>query len=141
MHRRLQVDATRLRALLNITAADAALSSLAHGTHSRCEACAGANATRQPHPWQHCKPFYAGRIIHADIAGPFSRSHRGGFVSICAHSRRRTQARLPMPSADLLPASPLPTLNRNSSTNARLVRSLHSDNTEELLVTEFAALL
>eukprot|EP00965_Chrysotila_dentata_P069882 2308372-Pleurochrysis_carterae.AAC.3 len=74
MHRRLHAGATVLRALPNLTAD--APSSLAHGSLSGCEACIEANATRLPHTSVYYKPSYAGRLTHADIAGPFLRSQR-----------------------------------------------------------------
>eukprot|EP00965_Chrysotila_dentata_P141149 4665437-Pleurochrysis_carterae.AAC.1 len=38
-----------------------------------------AHATRHPHTTPRYKPSYAGRLIHADIAGPFLPSQRGNF--------------------------------------------------------------
>eukprot|EP00965_Chrysotila_dentata_P052098 1728837-Pleurochrysis_carterae.AAC.1 len=77
MHQRLHAGATRLRNLPNITAD--APSSLAQGHFRGCEACTEANATRHPHTTTHYRESYPGRLIHADIAGPFLRSHNGGY--------------------------------------------------------------
>eukprot|EP00965_Chrysotila_dentata_P081591 2694130-Pleurochrysis_carterae.AAC.1 len=76
MHRRLHAGAARLRNLPNITAD--APSSLARGHFRGCEACTEANATRHPHTAQLYRESYPGRLIHADIAGPFLRTHAGG---------------------------------------------------------------
>eukprot|EP00965_Chrysotila_dentata_P101163 3341180-Pleurochrysis_carterae.AAC.1 len=43
----------------------------AHGQFRECDACTEANATRHTHNTVHYKPTHAGRLIHADIAGPF----------------------------------------------------------------------
>eukprot|EP00965_Chrysotila_dentata_P177749 5871405-Pleurochrysis_carterae.AAC.1 len=69
MHRRLHAGAARLRSSPTITAD--APAALAHGSFDGCDACVEANATRQPHDTQRYKPSHAGRLIHADIAGPF----------------------------------------------------------------------
>eukprot|EP00965_Chrysotila_dentata_P100084 3306933-Pleurochrysis_carterae.AAC.2 len=77
MHARLHAGDTRLRNLPAITAD--ALVSLAHGHFDVCAACTEANATYHPHNTTHCKPSHAGRLIHADIAGPFVRTQHTGF--------------------------------------------------------------
>eukprot|EP00965_Chrysotila_dentata_P025477 847319-Pleurochrysis_carterae.AAC.1 len=76
MHQRLHAGATRLRQLPTLTAD--APSFLARGRFGGCEACTEANATRLPHTTSHYRESYPGRLIHADIAGPFLRSHNGG---------------------------------------------------------------
>eukprot|EP00965_Chrysotila_dentata_P084131 2777303-Pleurochrysis_carterae.AAC.1 len=77
MHRRLHIGSTHLRSLPSMTAD--APSSLARGSHDGCDACTEAHATRHPHNTPRYKPSYAGRLIHADIAGPFLPSQRGHF--------------------------------------------------------------
>eukprot|EP00965_Chrysotila_dentata_P072081 2381361-Pleurochrysis_carterae.AAC.1 len=77
MHNRLHAGSTRLRSLPSITAD--APAALAHGRFDGCSACAEANATRHAHDHTQYKPSFAGRIIHADIAGPFVRTHHAGF--------------------------------------------------------------
>eukprot|EP00965_Chrysotila_dentata_P001799 59385-Pleurochrysis_carterae.AAC.1 len=77
MHRRLLIGPPSLRNLPSITADGPP--SLAHGTHSGCEARTEANATRQPHSSNKYKASYPGRLIHAGIAGPFFRSHHGSY--------------------------------------------------------------
>eukprot|EP00965_Chrysotila_dentata_P018229 606568-Pleurochrysis_carterae.AAC.1 len=76
--RLLHAGATRLRNLPVITAD--APASLAHGQFDGCAACTEAKATRHPHNTTHYKPFsHAGRLIHADIAGPSVRTQHTGF--------------------------------------------------------------
>eukprot|EP00965_Chrysotila_dentata_P206881 6183798-Pleurochrysis_carterae.AAC.1 len=77
MHNRLHAGNTHLRALPAITAD--APSSLAQARHDGCEACTEANATRHPHDSTLYKASYPGRLIHADIAGPFVRTQFTGF--------------------------------------------------------------
>eukprot|EP00965_Chrysotila_dentata_P023502 779001-Pleurochrysis_carterae.AAC.1 len=72
MHRRLHAGASRLRSLPSLTAD--APPALARGRFDGCDACVEANACRLPHDGQHYRPTYAGRLIHADIAGPFVRT-------------------------------------------------------------------
>eukprot|EP00965_Chrysotila_dentata_P012491 410608-Pleurochrysis_carterae.AAC.1 len=77
MHNRLYAGATRLRALPSLTAD--APSALAHGRFDGCAAFTTADATRHVHDSTLYKPSYAGRLIHADIAGPFVRTHHTGY--------------------------------------------------------------
>eukprot|EP00965_Chrysotila_dentata_P026266 871259-Pleurochrysis_carterae.AAC.1 len=77
MHRRLHAGSTRLRSLPAITAD--APPALARGRHEGCDACLEANATRLPHDSNRYKPSHAGRLVHADIAGPFIRTMHGGY--------------------------------------------------------------
>eukprot|EP00965_Chrysotila_dentata_P091563 3023477-Pleurochrysis_carterae.AAC.1 len=52
---------------------------LSSGCLDGCDACFKANSTRLPHTHELYKPSYAGRLLHADIAGPFVRTRHGGF--------------------------------------------------------------
>eukprot|EP00965_Chrysotila_dentata_P145978 4822731-Pleurochrysis_carterae.AAC.2 len=55
-----------------------------------CHACATANAPRLPHPHSKYLPSYSGRVIHADIAGPFvptGGGHKYLLVLVDNHSR------------------------------------------------------
>ena len=53
-----------------------------------------ANATRAAHPSSRYERSYAGRLVHADIAGPFVGSKRGGkhylLVLVDDHSRYKS---------------------------------------------------
>eukprot|EP00965_Chrysotila_dentata_P019567 649947-Pleurochrysis_carterae.AAC.1 len=78
----------RLRALPDI-AADAP-PALLGAKLGPCHACAEANAPRLSHPHSKYEPSYAGRLIHADIAGPFvptGGGHRYLLVLDDDHSR------------------------------------------------------
>eukprot|EP00965_Chrysotila_dentata_P137302 4541498-Pleurochrysis_carterae.AAC.1 len=89
LHRRLHIGASHLRRLPEITA-DAPIS-LASGRLDGCSACSEANAHKLSHKSELYRPSHAGRLIHADIAGPFTRSRHGGYkyllVFIDDHSR------------------------------------------------------
>eukprot|EP00965_Chrysotila_dentata_P166129 5485454-Pleurochrysis_carterae.AAC.1 len=77
MHARLHAGVTCLRSLPALTAD--APASLAHCQFRGCGACTEANATRHSHNMVHYKPTHAGRLIHADIAGPFVRTQHTGY--------------------------------------------------------------
>eukprot|EP00965_Chrysotila_dentata_P182836 6038211-Pleurochrysis_carterae.AAC.1 len=77
MHNRLHAGANRLRTLPSITAD--APRSLTQGHFQGCPACTEANASKLPHTTVRYKPSYPGRLIHADIAGPFVRTQHTGF--------------------------------------------------------------
>eukprot|EP00965_Chrysotila_dentata_P258600 6213281-Pleurochrysis_carterae.AAC.1 len=77
MHNRLHAASTHLRPLPAITAN--APAALAHGCFEGCSACTEANATRHVQDFVQYKPSFAGLLIHADIAGPFVRTHHTGF--------------------------------------------------------------
>eukprot|EP00965_Chrysotila_dentata_P166701 5504811-Pleurochrysis_carterae.AAC.2 len=77
MHAGLHAGATRLRSLPALTAD--APASLAQGQFDGCDACTEANATLHTLNTVHYKPTHAGRLIHADIAGPFVRTQHTGY--------------------------------------------------------------
>mmetsp|Transcript_15426 Transcript_15426/g.33480 ORF Transcript_15426/g.33480 Transcript_15426/m.33480 type:complete len:233 (+) Transcript_15426:347-1045(+) len=89
MHRRLHCSAAHLRRLPTMCAD--APASLARTRHVGCAACTEANATRASYSSDHYEPSYAGRLVHADIAGPFNASSRGKatylLVLVDDHSR------------------------------------------------------
>eukprot|EP00965_Chrysotila_dentata_P104153 3439380-Pleurochrysis_carterae.AAC.3 len=77
LHRRLHIGATWLRRLPEITSD--APSSLASGRLDGCSACSEANAPKLAHKSELYSPPHSGRLIHADIAGPFVRTQHGGY--------------------------------------------------------------
>eukprot|EP00965_Chrysotila_dentata_P075481 2492900-Pleurochrysis_carterae.AAC.1 len=77
LHRRLHIGASKLRRLPTLTSD--APSSLSSGRLEGCAVCAEANATRLPHTGDLYRPSHPGRLIHADIAGPFTRTQGGGY--------------------------------------------------------------
>eukprot|EP00965_Chrysotila_dentata_P134471 4447208-Pleurochrysis_carterae.AAC.1 len=89
LHRRLHIGATRLRQLPKLTAD--APASLSSGRLDGCDACSEANSPKFSHPGELYTPSYAGRLVHADIAGPFVRTRHGGhqyvLVLVDDHSR------------------------------------------------------
>ena len=76
-HHRLHAGAERLRRLPRITAD--APECLTHARHATCSGCMTANATKLPHPGDRYSPTYPGRLIHADIAGPFIPTAHGHY--------------------------------------------------------------
>eukprot|EP00965_Chrysotila_dentata_P229251 6197080-Pleurochrysis_carterae.AAC.1 len=148
MHRRLHIGSTHLRSLPTITADAPSL--LSRGSHDACDACTEAHDTRHPHNTPRYKPSYAGRLIHADIAGPFLPSQRGNFqyalILVDDHTRfksvhlLRHKSEAPAAVKKFI-ASFTASLNRNSATNSKLIGSIHSDNAGEFLSAEFAAYL
>eukprot|EP00965_Chrysotila_dentata_P238673 6202655-Pleurochrysis_carterae.AAC.2 len=77
LHRRLHVGATHLRRLPELTSD--APASLATGRLDGCSSCFEANAHKLSHKTELYRPSHAGRLIHADIAGPFTRFRHGGY--------------------------------------------------------------
>eukprot|EP00965_Chrysotila_dentata_P037507 1247641-Pleurochrysis_carterae.AAC.1 len=72
LRRRLHVGASRLRSLPKLTSD--APPSLSSGRLDGCAACAEADSPWLSHTNELYKPSYAGRLIHADIASPFTRA-------------------------------------------------------------------
>ena len=69
MHRRLHINPHKLRSLPDITAD--APASLSKSSPTSCPHCVEANATHAPHRGQGYTSSHPGRLVHADIAGPF----------------------------------------------------------------------
>eukprot|EP00965_Chrysotila_dentata_P225620 6194880-Pleurochrysis_carterae.AAC.1 len=148
LHRRLHVGASRLRQLPKLTAD--APASLAAGRFHGCPACAEANSPKLSHPHELSQPSYAGRLIHADITGPFVRTRFGGFqyLLVLVDDHSRFKAAYPMRSKADVPfyvhkflASFAALLNQGEREPKRLVGTLHSDNAGEFLSTRFADFL
>ena len=77
MHRRLHVGTNRLNMLPKLTAD--APSNLSRAKGVDCPHCLTANAPRLPHKEKRYIESKPGRLIHADIAGPFKPSAVGHF--------------------------------------------------------------
>ena len=69
LHRRLHVSLDHLRRLSDHSAD--APEHVAAARHLTCPICAEANSTRLPHGHSQYQPTHAGRLVHADIVGPF----------------------------------------------------------------------
>ena len=76
LHRRLHIGMDLIKRLGH-RASDAP-EHVAHATTLACEHCAAANATRVSHNHSAYHPSHPGRLIHADIAGPFTDAAVGG---------------------------------------------------------------
>ena len=69
LHRRLHISLDRIRRLASCTSD--APRALHKASHHHCDHCITTNATRLSHSADKYSPSYPGRLIHADIAGPF----------------------------------------------------------------------
>ena len=76
LHRRLHVSLDHLRRLGERSADTPA--HIAAARELTCPICAEANSTRLPHGHSQYTPTHAGRLVHADIVGPFVSAFFGG---------------------------------------------------------------
>ena len=148
LHRRLHVSLDHLRKLS--TRSSDAPAHLAAARSLTCTHCHEANATRLPHSSDSYRPTHAGRLIHADIVGPFRRSSAGHFqyalVLIDDHTRFKfiyfLQRKSDAPNAV---RKFLSRFNAHASSSSalpvRLVGSLRTDNAGEFLSKTFGELL
>ena len=109
-----------------------------------------ANAARLPHPADRYAPSYPGRLIHADIAGPFIPSAHGHFrytlVLVDDHSRFKAVYFLKNKSdqgrhVKSFVARINALLNAGKPQPTQVVGSLLTDNAGEFLSHEFARYL
>jgi transposase InsO family protein len=148
MHRRLHAGDARLRTLPEMTSD--APASLRGAKQGPCAACTTANATHLPHSSAHYIPTHVGRLIHADIAGPFvsslSGSHQYVLVFVDDHSRfkavyfLKNRSQAPACIRRFI-ASFTALLNSGRSEQNRVVGTLHTDNAGEFLSREFTDIL
>mmetsp|Transcript_32844 Transcript_32844/g.79785 ORF Transcript_32844/g.79785 Transcript_32844/m.79785 type:complete len:1719 (+) Transcript_32844:1464-6620(+) len=148
LHRRLHVGIEHIRRLSRFSID--APAHVASASRLSCEGCSEANATHLPHTASRYQPSHVGRLIHADIVGPFVSSRIGsykyGLVLVDDHSRYKSvkflRARSDAPAAV---RSFVAELNAGLSTRAvapvRVVGTLHTDNAGEFLSREFTELL
>ena len=149
LHRRLHVNQDTIRKL-SLRTADVP-AKVANGHAHSCASCLEANATKLPH---HAKPSYkpshVGRLVHADIVGPFVATTVGSYkymlVLVDDHSRFITVHHLAKKSdAPRAVRKYVANLNGLASagkaTPVRVVGHLHSDNAGEFLSREFTDFL
>ena len=148
LHRRLHVSQDLLRKLPDRTA-DAPANLKSGRTHS-CDACTEANATRLPHKSDRYEPSYVGRLVHADIVGPFKRSLVGSFqymlVLVDDHSRFisvhfLTSKDEALTQVKKFVASLNAMVNAKRSTPIQIVGTLQTDNAGEFLSRAFTEFL
>ena len=77
IHRRLHVGVKRMASLPALTAD--APPNIAKARLNACPHCVTANATRHPHKATRYVESTPGRLVHADIAGPFLKSAKGHY--------------------------------------------------------------
>ena len=80
MHRRLHIGVRRLRKLATLTAD--APKNLALAPEHSCPFCVEANGAKLPHTGSRYHPSRPGRLIHADLVGPFKQSSRGNHYAV-----------------------------------------------------------
>ena len=148
LHRRLHIGQDLIRKLPQITAD--APANLQHGRTHSCAACLEANATRLPHKGTRYQPSRVGRLVHADIVGPFKRSLVGSYqymlVLVDDHSRfisvhflaRKSDA--PQEIRAYV-ANLNAMVNSTKAVATQIVGTLHTDNAGEFLSHEFGAFL
>ena len=116
-------------------------------SHHHCDHCVTANATRLSHSADKYSPSYPGRLIHADIAGPFRCStgeqSRWLLVLIDDHSRfkfvyfLKNKSEAPKKAAEFV-AQFNHAASSKSVTSVRMVgQHLHMNNAGEFLSREF----
>lgn len=146
MHRRLHAGVDRLRKLPDFChdAPDA----LRRTRHAPCSACTEANATHLHHKSDQYAESYPGRLIHADIAGPFINSRIGHYkyllVLVDDHSRFKfvqfLRHRDDAPAAVSNFAAALTGLLGKQG-QANVITTFHSDNAGEFFSREFTEFL
>ena len=148
MQRRLHIGHEHLR-MLGEKAADVP-PNISKGVAPACPHGVEANAAHLPHKGNAYLPSYPGRLVHADLAGPFKRSAHGQFqyflILTDDHSRYKsvfflrnkseaaTKVRSYVRQLNAL-------LNRGRNEPTKVVGSLHMDNAGEFLSREFQEML
>ena len=148
LHRRLHVSLDRLRRLGH-RSADAP-PHVAAATTLSCPICAEANSRRVAHGQSQYQPTHAGRLVHADIVGPFTTSFNGGYkyalILVDDHTRFKfvhfLKAKSEAPDrVRTFIASMNAHASSRSTSPVRIVGSLHTDNAGEFLSRQFTELL
>ena len=144
LHRRLHISLDRIRRLAACTSD--APRALHKASHHHCDHCVTANATRLSHSADKYSPSYPGRLIHADIAGPFrcstGKQFRWLLVLIDDHTRfkfvyfLKNKSEAPKKAAEFV-AQFNHAASTKSVTPVRVVGHLHMDNAGEFLSREF----
>ena len=148
LHRRLHLGLGLLKRLGGRT--EDAPSHLASATEITCPHCISANGHRLAHSSSQYHSSHAGRLVHADIAGPFKRSWLGGFqyalVLTDDHTRFKfiyfLKAKSEAPDrVRRFIASFNALANLRSDAVVRVVSTIHTDNAGEFLSRQFQELL
>ena len=148
LHRRLHLGLGLLKRLGGRT--EDAPSHLASASEITCPHCIAANGHRLAHSSSQYHSSHAGRLVHADIAGPFKRSWLGGFqyalVLTDDHTRFKfiyfLKAKSEAPDrVRRFIASFNALANLRSDAVVRVVSTIHTDNAGEFLSRQFQELM
>ena len=148
LHRRLHVGLNLLKRLGG-RSSDAP-SHVASATEVTCPHCVAANGHRLAHSSSQYQSSHAGRLVHADIAGPFKRSWLGGFqyALILTDDHTRFKFIYFLKNKSDAPdrvrrfiASFNALANLRSDSVVRVVSTIHTDNAGEFLSHQFQELL
>ena len=148
LHRRLHVGLGLLKRLGG-RSSDAP-SHLASATEVTCPHCVAANGHRLAHSSTQYHSSHAGRLVHADIAGPFKRSWLGGFqyALILTDDHTRFKFIYFLKNKSDAPdrvrrfiASFNALANLRADAVVRVVSTIHTDNAGEFLSRQFQELL
>jgi len=148
LHRRLHIGFDTLRRLGTL-AADIP-ENIRSGKTESCPHCKTANASHLAHNGNAYKPSYPGRLVHADIAGPFRRSvhgqHQYFLILIDDHTRWKEVYFLRTKDEALAKirsfvAKFKSIANQGRDEPTRIVGTLHTDNAGEFLSRQFEELL
>ena len=148
LHRRLHVNQDTIRSL-PAQSADVP-DKAARGQSHSCPHCVSANAQKLAHHRKPYEPSHVGRLVHADIVGPFVKSSIGGFayllVLVDDHSRYVSiyflQRKSDAPEKIRNYVAGLNRLVTGEAASAtRIVGTLHTDNAGEFLSHEFSEFL
>ena len=148
LQRRLHVGQDLIRRLPDVTSD--APSNLKSGRVHSCASSMEANATRLSHKHDRYTPSYVGRLVHADIVGPFKRSLHGShqylLVLVDDHSRFISlqflthKSKAPEAIRKFV-ASLNALVNLNVAEPKQIVGTLQTDNAGEFLSKEFTEFL
>ena len=147
VHRRLHLGAKRLSQLPHLT--EDAPENLARARLNACPDCVTANAAHTSHSSSRYVESAPGRLVHADIAGPFVNSVRGHYNYLLVIVDDHTRFKFAFPLVDRANAPSkirafIASFNKmanNSGGTISPIGSLHTDGAGELTSGKFRGVL
>ena len=145
LHWRLLIAPKRISSLSDIVA-DMPINAV-QGTAAPTSFWAEANATKLPHAGKRYRPSHAGRLVHADLAGPFLASRNGGhkYLLVCVDDHSRFKGSYPLTAKSGALAATRryvrelrAHLNIGRAEPVRLQPVIHSDGGGEFVSNEFS---